>query len=128
MIVGENDAVKSSSIDCLKVVTQNKPIEIDDYNYDCNKIKLESEIENLVFIKAYEDFKIENAHFPNFNNIQLDGKQFENVSSFFKEVFLKEKQSSIWKEKIQPGNTIESFIMTRIDKCHLRNLGEAGRG
>lgn len=61
------------------------------------------------------DFRIENATFPSFNNIQLDGKQFENVSSFFKEVFLKEKQGSIWKEEIQAGTTIESFIKTRID-------------
>ncbi len=194
VLVGENDSGKSSLIDCLKVITQNKPIEFDDFNYDSNKIDLQIEIEDLVFIKVYEkdgetniremplvakptreyinkirnelmaedfditqpeseawlkslaklfnitvrsnsvianlkasilektnesledpDFKIENAQFPSFNNIQLDGKQFENVSSFFKEVFLKEKQSSIWKEEIEPGNTIESFIKTRID-------------
>ncbi len=193
VIVGENDSGKSSLIDCLKIITQNKPVESDDFNYDSNKIELQIEIEDLVFIKVYEkdgenirelpleakptrsylekisselsaeelditqpeniekikslaklfnitvrsnsvianlrasilekinqslenpNFKIEDAKFPSFNNIQLDGRQFENVSSFFKEVFLKEKQSSIWKEEIQEGTTIESFIKTRID-------------
>ncbi len=193
IIVGENDSGKSSLIDCLKIITQNKPVEADDFNYDSNKIELQIEIEDLVFIKTYEkdgattrelpleakptrnylekksaelsaeefdivqpeniekikslaklfnivvksnsiitnlrksvlekisqslenpDFKIEGAKFPNFNNIQLDGKHFEDVSSFFKEVFLKEKQSSIWKEEIQEGTTIESFIKARID-------------
>lgn len=193
VIVGENDSGKSSLIDCLKIITQNKPVESDDFNYDSNKIELQIEIEDLVFIKVYEkdgenirelpleakptrsylekisnelsaeqfdiaqpeniekikslaklfnitvrsnsvianlrasilekinqslenpNFKIEDAKFPSFNNIQLDGKQFENVSSFFKEVFLKEKQGSIWKEEIQAGTTIESFIKTRID-------------
>ena len=43
---------------------------------------------------------IENAIFPKFNNIQLDGKHFENVPAFFKEVFLREKQANIWSEKI----------------------------
>jgi predicted ATP-dependent endonuclease of OLD family len=193
VIVGENDSGKSSLIDCPKVITQNKAVELDDFNYDSKKIELQIEIEDLVFIKVYEkdgevikdlpleakptreyiekiqneisvedfditqpeniekiksvaklfnitvksnsnianlrksilekidqglenpDFRIENATFPSFNNIQLDGKQFENVSSFFKEVFLKEKQGSIWKEEIQAGTTIESFIKTRID-------------
>jgi predicted ATP-dependent endonuclease of OLD family len=193
VIVGENDSGKSSLIDCLKVITQNKAVELDDFNYDSKKIELQIEIEDLVFIKVYEkdgevikdlpleakptreyikkiqnetsiedfdiaqpentekikslaklfnitvksnsnisnlrksilekidqgvenpDFRIENAAFPSFNNIQLDGKQFENVSTFFKEVFLKEKQGSIWKEEIQSGTTIESFIKTRID-------------
>ena len=59
--------------------------------------------------------KIENAQFPQFNNIQLDGKQFENVSSFFREVFLKEKQSDIWQEKINDETTIEDFIKEKID-------------
>lgn len=58
---------------------------------------------------------IENANFPPFNNIQLDGKQFENVSGFFKEVFLKEKQGEIWQESIDGETTIEEFVRDRID-------------
>jgi putative ATP-dependent endonuclease of the OLD family len=34
VIVGENDSGKSSLIDCLKTITQNKPVESDDFNYD----------------------------------------------------------------------------------------------
>ncbi|NJL39483.1 MAG: AAA family ATPase [Leptolyngbyaceae cyanobacterium SM1_4_3] len=52
---------------------------------------------------------IEKTKFPRFNNIQLDGRQFENISDFFKEVFLKEKQSSIWQERIDEDSTIEDF-------------------
>jgi putative ATP-dependent endonuclease of the OLD family len=193
IIVGENDSGKSSLVDCLKVITQNKSVELDDFHYDTDTIRLSIEIENFVFYKAYRrendtieqlpmeakpslDFlhsskvefsaegfdlqipennenlrsiarvfgltvransnmgnlrqsvleqidlyladstlKIENAQFPKFNNIQLDGKQFENVSSFFREVFLKEKQSDIWQEKIDEDTTIEDFIKGKID-------------
>lgn len=58
---------------------------------------------------------IENATFPRFNNIQLDGKQFENVPGFFKEVFLKEKQASIWQETISENTTIESFVRSHLE-------------
>jgi len=193
IVVGENDCGKTSLVDCLKIITQNKPVEIDDFSYGANRIVLSIEIEDFVFDKVYEkqnevinplpmkarpsldfltacksqlesgDFdiqvpnnaeivkykarlfgftvransnvanlrqavleridqhladetlRIENAQFPNFNNIQLDGKQFENVSLFFKEVFLKEKQSDIWKEKIDAETSLEDFIRTKID-------------
>lgn len=193
VIVGENDAGKSSLVDCLKVVTQNKSVELDDFNYDSNLIELKVEIENFVFEKTFKksgetieapvftakpssdflkenkraleapdfdvnlqenqeklkslarifglvvrsttnfanlmqstlaeieehlaspELKIENAQFPRFNNIQLDGKHFENVTAFFKEVFLKEKQSDIWKEKINEETTIEDFIREKVD-------------
>ena len=193
VLVGENDAGKSSLVDCLKVVTQDHPVELDDFNYDKDTIQMSIEIEDFVFFKTYkrdgeeieqlpmtacpskdflnqskteftaEDFdlqnpesdgklrsvartfgltvrtnsnmenlkqtvleqidqylddptlEIENAHFPKFNNIQLDGRHFENVSSFFREVFLKEKQGDIWQEKIHDETTIEDFIKERID-------------
>lgn len=193
VIVGENDAGKSSLVDCLKVITQNKPVELDDFNYGTDTIKLSIEIEDFVFHKVYrkeEDsieqlpmeanpsknfleqnkvdleassfdienpendkrirniakifgltvrsnsnmvnlhrsvlekideylanssLKIEGAQFPMFNNIQLDGRHFEDVSSFFKEVFLKEKQSDIWQEKINEETTIDDFVRDKID-------------
>jgi predicted ATP-dependent endonuclease of OLD family len=62
------------------------------------------------------DLVIQNAKFPRFNNIQLDGRQFENISVFFKEVFLKEKQSSIWQERIDENSTIEDFVKSRISE------------
>lgn len=61
-----------------------------------------------------ENLVIQNATFPRFNNIQLDGRQFENISDFFKEVFLKEKKSSIWQERIDEDFTIEDFVKDRI--------------
>ncbi|MDO6452802.1 AAA family ATPase [Neptunomonas phycophila] len=189
VIVGENDAGKTSLIDCLKVITQGKRIEIDDFNHDMDNIQIKVSTEEFRFIKCYsksedniseepltavptleyiasilewlssdeldlddggtqEKIKVEartlglavrsnsnvsnlkqqvvnllsednviiqEASFPSFNNIQLDGKHFENVSGFFKEVFLKGKQSEIWNEKINDDQTIEEFVKDRID-------------
>lgn len=193
VIVGENDSGKTSLIDCLKIITQNKSVELDDFNPDKDKISLKIEVNELAYEKVYEtrnneiianslvarptsinylkrirhdcnsmdlekedkkdkikdyarifgipvrsnsnletlknnilsiidnninnpEFKIEAAKFPEFNNIQLDGRRFENVSAFFKEVFLKEKQKSIWNEKINEETTIEQFIVNTVDR------------
>lgn len=206
VIVGENDSGKTSLIECLKVITQNKQIESDDFSHDKNEIHLAVEIDDFIFEKSYkndsgvvseksfiakptkeyiarikgilgqDDFNyddednidlvkftaktfgimvrsnskienliagildkitpengdevsIENASFPQFNNIQLTGRQFENVSSFFKEVFLKEKQASIWHEKINEETTIEEFIKSRISDYSdeiTEKIGEKG--
>jgi len=193
VIVGENDRGKSSLIDCLKVITQNKAVEYDDINYDRKELNIDIEIEDFIYRKKFEKnekvvnqkpmvvipteqyivrvlgkindsnydlaiidnqeevkriaklfglsvrsnsnvnnliqginqlieekrlsgtFEIENVSFPQFNNIQLDGKQFENVSSFFKEIFLKERQNQIWQEKIDENTTIEDFVRKKID-------------
>jgi predicted ATP-dependent endonuclease of OLD family len=192
LIVGENDSGKSSVIDALNIITQNKNIDNTDFNYDTDIINLEIEIDNYVFIKTYKkgdqdvtlenfvakptktyisnlkvwledeeldleenestikdiaktfgltvrsnsninnlkdnlldlintnidnaEFEIKNATFPKFNNIQLNGRQFENVSTFFKEVFLREKQSNIWQEKINHDETIEEFITKTLNE------------
>ena len=62
-----------------------------------------------------DDIEVVGATFPTFNNIQLDGRHFENVSGFFKEVFLKGKQSEIWDEKITEDQTIEEFVKDKIN-------------
>ena len=54
VLVGENDAGKSSLVDCLKVITQNQPVEADDFNYDKDTIQMSVEIENFVFYKTYQ--------------------------------------------------------------------------
>jgi len=189
VIVGENDAGKSSLIECLKVITQGRTIELDDFNHDINSIEISVETDDFVFRKSYqrnddlieqqnliavptpdyvtrvtgwlqsdelnisldedqgqikniaktlgitvrsnskienlrtsilerlggENVEIEGASFPSFNNIQLDGKHFENVSGFFKEVFLKGKQSEIWDERISEDKTIEEFVREKIN-------------
>lgn len=189
VIVGENDAGKSSLIECLKVITQGRPVELDDFNHDLNLIEISVETEDFSFRKSYqrnddlieqnnlvavptpdyissvtswlqsegldtsikenqdrikntsrilgitvrsnsnveklkasildkldgENVEVEGALFPSFNNIQLDGKHFENVSGFFKEVFLKGKQTEIWDEKISEDKTIEEFVKETIN-------------
>lgn len=189
VVVGENDAGKSSLIECLKLITQGKTIEMDDFNHDLDSIDISVETEDFVFRKSFlrkddliepknliavptpnyiaevtnwlqcddldieteetqgrikqiaktlginvrsnsnldnlktsildrlsgDAVEIEGASFPPFNNIQLDGRHFENVSGFFKEVFLKEKQSEIWDEKISEDKTIEEFVKEKIN-------------
>ena len=53
VIVGENDRGKSSLIDCLKVITQNKPVEFDDINYEKNELVIDIEIENFIYRKKF---------------------------------------------------------------------------
>lgn len=208
IIVGENDAGKSSLLDCLKIITQNGSVEFDDFNYYSDEIEIEIEIQDfryrkhftldrineninnkpleaypsnqylnrikqlmqtettnlsledevsikeisrlfgltvrsnsnidtlrnkiLEIIKENEsnpDYVIENARFPRFNNIVLDGKHFENVTSFFKEVFLKEKQNDIWQEEIIQGTTIDDFIKESIENYSVevtKKINETG--
>lgn len=186
VVVGENDAGKSSLIECLKVITQGRTIELDDFNHDLDVVEICVDTEDFSFRKAYqrkdgfieskslvaiptqkyidktigwlkaEDFnpalqqdmikqvaktlgvvvransnidnligsivdklsgeviEIEGGVFPQFNNIQLDGRHFENVSGFFKEVF-KGKQSEIWDEKVSDDKTIEEFVKDKIN-------------
>ncbi|TVT31025.1 ATP-dependent nuclease [Marinobacter vinifirmus] len=189
VIVGENDAGKSSLIECLKVITQGRSVELDDFNHNLDSIEISVETEDFDFRKSYqrnddlieqnnliarptsdyisrvtswlqsqeldvsaednqgiirniaktlgitvrsnsnvenlrisiidrldgENVEVEGASFPSFNNIQLDGKHFENVSGFFKEVFLKAKQTEIWDEKISDDKTIEEFVKETIN-------------
>lgn len=189
VIVGENDAGKSSLVECLKVVTQGRTVETDDFNHNIDVINISIDTDEFTFRKQYtknetgiteEDLSasptveyvnkirdwlnnanldledlgeqekirqtakilgnpvransnivnlkasilakleddnvvINGATFPSFNNIQLDGRHFENVSGFFKEVFLKGKQSEIWDEKINDERTIEEFVKDKIN-------------
>jgi putative ATP-dependent endonuclease of OLD family len=206
VIVGENDAGKSSLIECLKVVTQGRKVELDDFSHGLTKIKISVGTEDFKFDKIYDlnegvivennliasptgeyiekivnwlnddidlddgveqekvrqtakiigltvransnianlknsilekfrgdTIEITGASFPSFNNIQLDGRHFENISGFFKEVFLKEKQSEIWDEKINDEMTIEEFVKNKIDSYSthieqsIRDTGVLGR-
>lgn len=191
LIVGENDSGKTSLIECLKVVTQGRPVGPDDLTDGQDQLTISVEIDDFIFERTYQrviggvsevsfnafpteefltrtlarissqdldltaedeqtyikevartlgllvransnlenlrnsiidkltnrqgDLIIENATFPRFNNIQLDGRQFENVPAFFKEVFLKEKQASIWREPINGNTTIESFVRNHLE-------------
>lgn len=83
-------------------------------------VRANSNIENLRTqilgrISTNDEVAIEGAVFPEFSSIQLDGKHFENVPAFFKEVFLKEKQASIWHEEVREGMSIESFVRSHLD-------------
>jgi len=190
IIVGENDAGKTSLIECLKVVAMGRPVSIDDFTHGANEIIISLATRDFAFRKKYkksgdqvaasplearpteeyinglkegladpsltsstidgqafvkeaakvfglavransnmenlksqllqkistnDEIVIEGAIFPEFSSIQLDGKHFENVPAFFKEVFLKEKQASIWQEEVREGTSIESFVRSHLD-------------
>jgi len=61
-------------------------------------------------------YVIEGTSFPNFNYILLDGTQFEDVSAFFKEAFLKERQSSLWQESADGTRSIQDVVEDAIGR------------
>jgi putative ATP-dependent endonuclease of the OLD family len=75
-----------------------------------NSIILNLKESILTKLNSGTEIIIEAGHFPEINLIQLNGKQFENIESFFGEVFIKDKQMEIWNEKISDGKTIKEFI------------------
>lgn len=193
LIVGENDAGKSSLVDCIRAVTQGLSVEPTDFSFGKNEMKIAVILDDLKFEKSYSlengevdgepliakpnaeylsrtrswlessetnfenndenemlkytsrlfgirvqsnsrtetlvtslkalieqgeanpDFTITNAKFPEFNSIQMDGKQFENVSGFFTEAFLKARQSSLWEEAANETQTIKDIVKSAID-------------
>lgn len=186
LIVGENDSGKSSLINCLDLLTGEYVLELDDFNYEKDEIKIKLSTENFEFVKEYkkstpttsnliikpsqvfinatkefmeslptdltgiqtekikdlsktfgltvrsnsvinnlieqlnsklieDEIIISNGHFPDLNKIQLDGTQFEDVESFFKEVFIKDKQVEIWNTKVRDDKTIKELIQEELD-------------
>ena len=79
-------------------------------NSNINSLK-----EQLTSKLSEKEIIINKGNFPELNKIQLDGKQFEDVESFFKEVFIKDKQIEIWNTKVKDGKTIKEFIQDELD-------------
>lgn len=73
-------------------------------------------IESIDILIAEPGEWLEAKSLPEISKVELDGKKFENVPSFFKEVFLRERQASIWKEEIEKGKTVENFIHSKIEE------------
>jgi putative ATP-dependent endonuclease of the OLD family len=53
VVVGENDAGKTSLIECLKVITQGRPVGTDDFTHGANAIDISVEIDDFLFLKGY---------------------------------------------------------------------------
>lgn len=49
VLVGENDSGKTSVIDTLKIMFENKLPETDDFYWDSREIKIEIETDNMSF-------------------------------------------------------------------------------
>ena len=86
-------------------------------------------ITNLKKIFSSEEIILTDYGFPVLNRIQLDGKQFENVEDFFKEVFLRDKQLEIWNAPVEGDKTIQEFIQDKLKEYSTeieRNLESNG--
>ena len=191
ILVGENDSGKTSIIDVLKAIFENKSVEPDDLYYGTEKILIEIEIDELPFILEFKKYKdtiqsktmvkldknylkklevelnsdnfkslteeekrnrlvnyanilgvefrgnigttsleertlerieeISNSKdkniegsIPDRNVYFLDGKHFEDISIFFREMFFKEIRKEIWNERIE-GMTIEDIIIKKLE-------------
>lgn len=191
ILVGENDSGKTSIIDVLKAIFENKSVEPDDFYYGTEKILIEIEIDELAFILEFTKYKgtiqsrtmvkLDNEYLkklevelnsdnfkslteeekrnrlvnyanvlgvefrgnigittleertltrieeisnsksknidgsiPDRNIYFLDGKHFEDISIFFREMFFKEIRKEIWNERIE-GMTIEDIIIEKLE-------------
>ena len=184
VIIGENDAGKTTLIDSLKILFGNKKIDINDYNqldspvtielsesdyfYFFQSKIVEGEIENKYYLKLSEEKKKrirdqlysiqdkeESEQRPllkrlcsKFNisyraNSRIDtimskieeflksddyievklikypisflgGREFENIESFFEDIFFKELKQDIWNHKID-GKSIQNHLEDYID-------------
>lgn len=54
------------------------------------------------------EIALSNAYF-------LDAKRFENISSFLSEIYFKDKQKTIWQEKVAEDITIEQLINKKLN-------------
>lgn len=53
---------------------------------------------------------------PNLNKIQFGGRQFEDPDAFFRELFLKDKQSELWNTRhMDNGKTIKEIIEEELE-------------
>lgn len=51
---------------------------------------------------------------PNINLYALDGKDFEEISSFIKKLFFEKKKKEIWHELVSENDTIESLVKKQL--------------
>ncbi|NTV46697.1 MAG: AAA family ATPase [Chlorobiales bacterium] len=77
------------------------------------KSKAIERIEELIV--AGESVVVEGS-IPAYNVYFLDGRRFENISSFFQELFFKEQKRKIWNEKVDDDYTVEEFVKNRLDE------------
>jgi len=200
VLIGENDGGKTSIVDALKIMFDNKTVEEDDFYYGTNKICITVETDDKTFIKEFEKnnggitsrtgilfskseleeicdylnsdefnslptdddkrnrlreyfdlFNIPSfrknsrvdtlkqkvldelkksidkivdsegrtiieGNIPKYHVYFLDGKHFEDIQKFIKEIFFKEKIKNIWNEKCSKEKTIEDFILEKLNE------------
>ncbi|ACV24815.1 ATP-dependent nuclease [Methanocaldococcus fervens] len=110
--------------DCFNSLSNEKKEDILKEYAEKLGIKLEGDIEvNKLKDKVLEELRkfvyndgriIVEGNIPKYHVYFLDGKHFEDISKFIKEMFFKEKIENIWKEKISEEKTIEEFILEKL--------------
>lgn len=185
VIVGENDAGKTSLVDVLKIIYRGKKVEPNDFYYGTNEMTIKVEIDKDLFIIKHtlEDNNVLSKTFLSLSHEQLnvikssvesddteeatlklfanklgvtyrsntsistlrsniltkidtlltssnpiefesripatstyflDGKDFEDISSFVNELFFKEKRKNIWTEVITENETLEDVVKEKL--------------
>ncbi|RNI10074.1 ATP-dependent nuclease [Methanohalophilus portucalensis] len=71
-------------------------------------------VSNIFEKLSDENPVIEGVNLPEMNEVQIDGKHFEDIESFFSEVFLKDKKKELWNTKVG-DKTIEEIIQDELD-------------
>ncbi|MDI3497459.1 MAG: putative ATP-dependent endonuclease of the family [Archaeoglobus sp.] len=74
-------------------------------------VKIEEKIKEILNDDVSTDGEI-----PSYNIYFLDGKDFEDISKFFQEIFFKEKSRKIWEEEVDNGKTIEDIIKEKLEE------------
>ena len=59
------------------------------------------------------EYKFVPDSFPEYNSIFLDGTQFKDINSVFKQIHFKEIKSKIWFEELDDGLTIEKAVLNK---------------
>ncbi len=76
-LVGENDSGKTSIIDALKIIFENKDPEIDDFYWGTDEIHIEVEVNDMSFIKKFS--KDSNNNIQSKTMVRFDREFLERI-------------------------------------------------
>lgn len=80
---------------------------------DTLKINLVGKIDEYLSNPG-EPILVDTKNKPNINLYALDGKDFEEISSFIKKLFFEKKKKEIWYELLSENDTIESLVKKQL--------------
>jgi len=125
LIVGENDAGKTTLVDAIKVILQGKKVELDDFSYGTNELEIELELGERTYLSNhfYEGTNITSKIYLIMTHEKLNSiKNLVNTEEFIENIenfkYLKNKADwlNIGYRSNTGFNTLKSNIITRVDE------------